>query len=67
MDLQDVNMKPPNIKAKPKETAEEMNRRHNSRWGEESGPFGSGSGGLENQRRGLHFSNRRIKVEEEEE
>ena len=47
-------MEAPNIKAKPEETTEEVDRRHNSRCREELGSFGSGSGGLEGQRRGLH-------------
>ena len=40
-DPQDVNMEVPNIKAKPGKTAEEMDRRHNSRFWEALGPLGS--------------------------
>ena len=47
-------MEAPKIKAKPDETTEGVDRRHNSRCWEKLGPFGSGSGGLEDQRRGLH-------------
>ena len=36
-------MEPPNIKAKPGEATEEVDRRNNSRCREELGPFCSGS------------------------
>ena len=50
MDSQDVNLEAANIKVKPGEATEEVDRKHNSRWG----LFGLGSGGLEDQRRDLH-------------
>ena len=55
MDPQDVNMEGSNIKVKPGETTEEVDRRHNRRYREELGLFNTGSGGLEDQRqrRGL--------------
>ena len=49
-----LNMEAPNNKARSGKTTEEMDRRYNSRCREELRPFGSGSEGLEDQRRGLH-------------
>ena len=45
---------PANIKAKPGKATEGMDRRQNSRCLENLGSFGSGSGGSEDQRKGLH-------------
>lgn len=60
-DPQDVNKEALNIKAKPGQSTEETDRRRNSRFREEFGPYGSGSGGLE----GLHPGKSGVKAEEE--
>lgn len=51
VDPQNVKMETPNIKTKPGELTEEIDRRLNRHYREKLGPFGSLSGGLKNQRR----------------
>lgn len=47
-------VKAPNIKVKSGEAVEEIDRGHNSPCQKELGPLGSGSEGLEDQRKDLH-------------